>query len=88
MKVEFTTDFQKDLLKVKDKILLSKIKDVIEQVEKANNLREVPNVKKIKAKGDYYRIKIASYRIGIFLEQNSLVFARFLHRKEIYRYFP
>jgi mRNA interferase RelE/StbE len=34
------------------------------------------------------RIKIGDYRIGLFIDDKTIFFVRFLHRKEIYRYFP
>jgi len=36
----------------------------------------------------YYRIKIGDYRIGMTVEGNLVTLVRFLHRKDIYRYFP
>jgi len=35
-----------------------------------------------------YRIGIGDYRIGLILEDETLIFVRFLHRKDLYRYFP
>ncbi|MGH2412635.1 MAG: type II toxin-antitoxin system RelE family toxin, partial [Microcystaceae cyanobacterium] len=35
-----------------------------------------------------YRIRLGDYRIGLFIEGKTVTFARVLHRKEIYRYFP
>jgi mRNA interferase RelE/StbE len=36
----------------------------------------------------YYKIRFGSYRVGIKLENEIVIFERALHRKEIYRYFP
>jgi mRNA interferase RelE/StbE len=33
-------------------------------------------------------LRISDYRMGIFVENNTVIIVRFLHRKEIYRYFP
>ena len=35
-----------------------------------------------------YRIKLADYRIGFFFEKGIIEFARIMHRKEIYKFFP
>lgn len=51
MKTEFRSSFQKDLSDVKDKALLQKIKAVIEEVEAAQTLAEIANLKQLKAKG-------------------------------------
>ncbi|MFM6062867.1 MAG: type II toxin-antitoxin system RelE family toxin, partial [Microcystis panniformis] len=31
---------------------------------------------------------IGDYRIGFFVEEDTITFARVLHRREFYRYFP
>ncbi|GIK72728.1 MAG: hypothetical protein BroJett021_17160 [Chloroflexota bacterium] len=36
----------------------------------------------------YYRIRVGDYRLGLALEGDTVILVRFLHRKEIYRYFP
>ncbi|HBY75652.1 MAG TPA: plasmid stabilization protein, partial [Cyanobacteria bacterium UBA11148] len=46
------------------------------------------NLKKLKTEGDYYRIRVGDYRIGIVINEDVVVFVRVLHRKEAYRYFP
>lgn len=57
-------------------------------IEEAENLGEINNVIKLKGEGDYYRIRVGDYRIGIKLDRDVVYFVRILHRKEIYRYFP
>jgi mRNA interferase RelE/StbE len=86
--VEFRKSFEKDLRKIQDKELLARIKAVIEQVEAAASLSEVSNIKKLKAEGDNYRIRVGNYRIGLIMNEDVTTFIRVLHRKEMYRYFP
>lgn len=38
--------------------------------------------------GDYYRLRVGDYRIGLEIEGEIIVFVRCLHRRDIYRYFP
>ena len=61
---------------------------MIGQVEQAETLLDVASLEKLKGGGEYYRIRIGNYRVGLKLENNTAVFVRFLHRKDIYRYFP
>jgi mRNA interferase RelE/StbE len=68
--------------------LLQRIKGVIEEVESIDSLTDLSNVKKLKAEGDYYRVRVGDYRIGLSLNEDVVTFVRVLHRKEIYRYFP
>ncbi|MBD2314595.1 type II toxin-antitoxin system RelE/ParE family toxin [Desertifilum sp. FACHB-1129] len=88
MEVEFRKSFAKDLSKIRDGDLLARIKAVILEIEEAETLEDMSNVKKLKAEGDYYRIRVGDYRIGILLDEEVVVFVRVLHRKEVYRYFP
>jgi mRNA interferase RelE/StbE len=90
VKIEFRRSFEKDLSKIRNGELLDRIKDTIESIENAESILEVSNVKKLKAEGDYYRIRIGDYRIGFTLDEEleSIVLVRILHRREMYRYFP
>ena len=88
MKVGFRDSFAKDLKDVKDKSLLRCAKEIIEAVEKADSLDEVHNLKKLKGGGNYFRLRIGDYRVGIVLENDTVIFVRFLNRKDIYKYLP
>ncbi len=88
MKVEFKSSFVKDLKKIKEKHLQNQIRELIEKAESTANITELENMKKISGSDVYYRIRLGNYRIGIKIENNTVYFIRFLHRKDIYRYFP
>ena len=88
MKAQFRASFAKDLRSIKSKEILSRIKEVIGQVEKAQSLQEITSIKKLKGGRNYYRIRVGEYRIGLVIEGDEISFVRCLDRKEIYRYFP
>ena len=88
MKVEFRESFAKDLKGVKDKALLHRVKELIEAIEKADSLVAISNLKKLKGGGNYFRLRIGDHRVGISLENDAVIFVRFLNRKDIYKYFP
>jgi mRNA interferase RelE/StbE len=88
MKVQFASKFSKDLRKIKDQKLLSQIKIVINECKLAQTLDDIKNLKKLKGYQTFYRIKIGDYRLGIAIINDELIFTRFLHRREIYRFFP
>ena len=88
MNVEFRKSFERDLLEINQKSLLEKIQATIELIETIAIPSDIPNLKKLKTKGNYYRIRIGNYRIGLTLEDDTFTFVRVLPRKEIYRYFP
>ena len=88
MKVRFKASFANDLRPLKDKSLLERIKALIAKVEAARSLSELPNLKKLRGGGAYYRVRLGDYRVGIAVEDDAVVFVRVLHRREVYRYFP
>jgi mRNA interferase RelE/StbE len=88
MKVEFKKSFLKELKKLKNKSLKSDIADCILQVESAQNLSQVKNLKKLTGYDVYYRIRVGNYRIGLKVEKDVVYFVVFEHRKDIYRGFP
>lgn len=88
MQIFFEEIFEKDLRKSRDKKLLNKVKEVIEEVRVADYLKEIRNLEKLRGHKTYYRIRIGNYRIGIEIISNKVIFTRFLHRKEVYKYFP
>ncbi len=88
MKVAFRASFLRDLDNVTDKSFLVRAKKIIEEVEQAADLSRVRNVKKLRGTVNCYRIRLGEYRFGLLLEEDALVLVRFLHRKDVYRYFP
>ena len=88
MKTAFRESFGSDLSAITDAGLLRRIRKIIEQVESAKTFQQIPNLKRLESSGKYYRIRLGEYRIGFVFENGAVTFVRFLHRKEIYRYFP
>ena len=88
MKTAFKSSFAKDLKAIKNKTVLEAVGKLVETVEAAVNLRAIPDLKKLKGKGAYYRIKLGDHRVGITVSGNVITFVRCLDRKEIYKYFP
>jgi len=88
LKTEFRESFLKDLRNIKNAKLLAKIGQAIENAEESNAPHQIRNFKKLKGSDSYFRIKIGEYRVGLKMEQDTLIFVRFLSRKEIYRFFP
>lgn len=89
MKTEFRKSFAKDLKRHgRDKNLLTRIQKTILEVEEADSIITIKNLKKLKAEGFYYRVRVGNYRLGLIIENEIVIFVRVLHRSEIYRYFP
>jgi mRNA interferase RelE/StbE len=88
MTVEFKASFARDLKKIKDQWVLRQVLQVIQETECAQSLLEIPNLKRLRVEGHSYRIRLGDYRIGLVMEGETVIFVRFLHRRDIYRYFP
>lgn len=88
MKILFEESFAKDLKKIKDRKILNRLSLIIQEVKDATKIAKIRNLQKLKGYDSYFRIKVSNYRIGIDRIDNSIIFVRFLHRKDIYKYFP
>jgi mRNA interferase RelE/StbE len=88
MKVEFKKSFLKELKKLKNKSLKNSIAESIIQVESAENIANIKNLKKLTGYDIYYRIRVGDYRIGLKIEKDAVYFVVCEHRKDIYRKFP
>jgi mRNA interferase RelE/StbE len=88
LKVDFRKSFLRDLKRVKETTIRKQARETIQSVEQAQSLQEISDLKKLKYGDRYYRIRIGDYRLGLALEYDTLVFVRFLHRKDLYKYFP
>ena len=88
MKIEFRESFRKDLLRIKDKHLHSKIESVLQEIETTKSVEDISNIKKLKGYKDYFRIRVGDFRIGLTIVGSLAIVFRVLHRKEINRYFP
>ena len=89
MNVVFRESFERDLKKLKgDARLLGRLQKALEQIEDADALGTLANVKRMQGWSDYYRLRIGDYRLGLKLEEETVIVLRFLHRRDIYRRFP
>lgn len=88
MKTRFRTSFTRDLKKLKDLAVLKRVRVAVEEIESAQHLGELTDIKKISGGDNLYRIRLGDYRLGIALEGDTVELVRFLHRRDIYRYFP
>jgi len=89
MKVSFDQSFQKSISKLKNKQVAQRIIKLIDQLEKAEKLTEISNVKKLKGFQNYYRIRIGDYRLVLEQVEKEWILLIFIaHRKDIYDRLP
>ena len=88
MQTRFSQRFSKDIDKLPDDGIRQALADLIDRMEAASRLTDLPGLKKLKGHRAAYRLRLGDYRVGIFLEGRVVEFARVLHRRDIYRLFP
>lgn len=88
MKVEFLNKFSKDLNNLKLKSVKQALLLLIENMETVDSLEKISNTKKLKGHKNAYRTRIGDYRLGFFFDNSTIILARFVHRKDIYKIFP
>lgn len=84
MKVEFLNKFSKDLDDLKVKSVKQSLIHLIESFEAVDKLEKIPNTKKLKGHKTAYRTRVGDYRLG----NSTILLARFVNRKDIYKVFP
>ena len=88
MKTEFLSHFYKSIDKLKSTDVKNDVVNTIMNVEQARDTSEIKSIKKLSGNKFSYRIRIGDYRIGVFIENETVEFAVVAHRKDIYKIFP
>jgi mRNA interferase RelE/StbE len=88
MQVEFLGKFSKDLNRINIKSVRLNLIRLIQLMESSDNLANIPNLKKLSGHKSAYRVRIGDFRVGFFYENNKVIFARVVDRKDIYKVFP
>ena len=88
MKLIYTKAITKDVKKIKDKKLITKIEIVINTMKASSEVEQLKSLKKMSGHPSAYRIRIGIYRLGFYFEGETIVLARFLKRNDINKVFP
>ena len=84
--------FERDIDKVRNKVLLQLLDEKITQIEKAKTIDNITGLKLLRTYKVHYRIKVETdrqqYRIGAVIRGKTIWLIRFLSRKKIYDLFP
>lgn len=88
MQVIYNKKFLKYLASVPSKQRVKIERLVFKDIPIDSSLLAIKNLKKLQGYELYYRIRVGDYRIGLKFENQSLIFERVLHRKDIYNLFP
>ena len=89
MKIEFDKSFLKSIDKLGEPIIKNRLIELIAELEKAESIKDIQQIKKLSGFKDFYRIRIGNYRLGLeFSESETLTLIYIGHRKDIYKFFP
>jgi mRNA interferase RelE/StbE len=80
--------FLKDLARLPGPVRVQVERFAFETMPQATTLGATGRVEKLKGFPGAYKARFGAYRVGMLVEDEVVVFARVLDRKEIYRYFP
>ena len=88
MQVELTNKFKKQVENCRDPRIKLKISEIIHTVIATDSMQGISNLKKLSGYKNCFRIRLGNYRLGIFVDDKTVIFSAFDHRSEIYKYFP
>jgi mRNA interferase RelE/StbE len=89
MDILYSATFYKDLKKIKDKTTRERVKTILFELKKSEDISRIKKVVKLKGHPLAYRIRIGNYRMGFLLQdENTIMISRFVKRNDIYKLFP
>ena len=89
MNIQISKRFSKDVQAITDTRILGKIRNVLEQTQTAGNLSDIPELEAMTGYAGFYRIRFDyRYRIGIYVDGNTVQFLRTGRREDFYKKFP
>jgi mRNA interferase RelE/StbE len=89
LKAEYLPGFVKDLKALRGSSSYVRIHRLaFDEIERFESIEQIPTLKKLRGFRNAYRIRTGDYRIGFLFDGQTVIFARVLHRKDIYRFFP
>ena len=88
MNLDPSHGFNRDLRRIRDRDLQRRIALKIQELETADSITEVSGIRAMRGWENHYRVRIGDYRMGLAVDGKVVTLLRFLHRREIYRYFP
>lgn len=88
MKAEYRKKFLKELSRIPAQVRHDIEIFALEEVPQLSSIAQSGKIEKLKGYTNYYRVRFGSYRVGLRVEGDTVIFERALHRKEIYRFFP
>jgi len=88
VKLHFERSFAKDLHRLLDTKVHTKVKEVIDECQKVSTIADIRNLKKLQGYETFYRIRVGDYRIGIECVNSELFFYSVSTQERCVQIFP
>ena len=89
MNVILDTSFVDAFKKITDTSIIRRASIAVEKLEAANSLHAISNIKSMKGKPNYYRIRFGDFRIDFRLADDTTIVLLYIdHRSDFYQKFP
>lgn len=88
MKVEYRKRFLKELARIPAAQRKEIELFVFDELPRLHSIAESKNIERMKGYPGFCKSRFGDYRVGLRLENDTVIVERVLHRKDIYRYFP
>ena len=88
MKVEYRKPFLKELARIPSRQRNEIEQFVFEKLPAMKSISESGRIERMKGYPGFYKVRFGHYRVGLKIENETVILERALHRKDIYRYFP
>ena len=87
MRFQDTKEFRKSLTRLPNAVQIQAIQ-AIENIEAATTFSDIPHFKALKGYRNYYRIRIGSYRIGLYWDSEMFLIESVGTRGDFYKTYP
>jgi len=88
LKTQYRKRFLKELALIPSNIRINIERYVFIEIPSLDSITKSKKIVRMKGYRNFYKIRFGDYRIGMKVEDDTVIFERALHRREIYRYFP
>ena len=88
MKVSYRKKFLKQLASLPPTTRTQVETFAFEYLPNAESIAELGVIEKMQGHREYYKSRFGSYRVGMKLEDDTLILQIVMDRKNIYRFFP
>lgn len=88
MKIAYSKKFLKQLADVPSQTREKIEQFVFAELVSVSSISQVGKIEKMQGYDGFYKIRFGDYRIGLQIENGTVILKTVMHRKEIYKFFP